>query len=503
MKNLFTTLLVVFSINALAQIGLPDVNFGVNGVATVNLGDDDQLLDIKTLSNGKILCLSKSREVGTSDYYPTVSRLNPDGSLDVAFGNSGFVQLPTLLFLGNKNLNIDVDAQSRIIVAFGTNDDIEVFRLLESGSVDTDFSFDGKVTIDFLGSNDVLGDIAIQSDGKILVAATEAGGNDFAIAKLNSDGTFDSSFGTNGKQVHNVTAIDVAEGITLQSDGKILVCGESDNGFGNMLAVIRMNTDASLDVTFNGDGKVTKLISAQDYAYSVAVDANGKILLAGKVNGSGLVQNGIVVRFNADGSEDLSFGTNGSVTVNFSSLADVLTTMILQPDGKILTGGLYDIISGGDQPFWVTRINNDGTFDTDFSQDGSTTVALTGISFSVNSMGLTPNGDLIVGAEETSGNGDLRLLKLKTGLNIGINDLEAVKVSVYPNPTTDVLNLDLNDFEPGQKAIRIFDGTGRLVLETSTTRSNYKLEVETLIDGIYTGTIITENGAGSIQFSKN
>lgn len=501
MKTFIASIFLLVGLSASAQVGLPDINFGVNGIASVDLGDDDEFYDLKVLSDGKILCFSKSIEPGTiTDRYPTLCRLNPDGSLDPMFGTGGKVILDTQVYLPDIHFALTVDASGRILVVFRANPDMYVQRFTADGTVDTDFSFDGQVIIDFGSDSEYPHDILVQPDGKILVFCTYI--HDFAFARLNEDGTFDTSFGTNGKQIHNVTAIDNGLKMALQADGKILACGTTDDGFGNTVGLIRLNTDGSLDSSFDGDGKVTKLINANDSPFGLSVQSDGKIIVAGGTRISLQDQSGFVLRYNANGSADNSFDTDGMSVVNVSGLADAFRDVLLQPDGKILTAGVYDITTG-DVPFWVTRHNTDGSLDSDFSTDGSTTVGLSGFDTYARAMDLTPSGDLIVGGYENSADPDLRLLKLKTGLNIGVNELESRTVSIYPNPTTNVLHLDLSEFEAGMKAIRVFDGTGRLVHESSANESKVKLDIESLAGGIYTGTIVSKNEVATIQFSKN
>lgn len=501
MKTIFISVFLLLGLSTFAQVGLPDINFGVNGIASVDLGDDDEFQDLKVLPDGKILCFSKSIEPGTiTSRFPTLCRLNPDGSLDPTFGTGGKVILDTQVYLPDLYYALTVDALGRILVVFQANPNMYVQRFTADGTVDTNFSFDGQVIIDLGSDSEYPHDILVQSDGKILTFCSYA--NDFAFARLNEDGTFDTSFGTNGKQIHNVTAIDKGLKMALQADGKILACGTTDDGFGNTVGLIRLNTDGTLDTSFDGDGKVTRLINANDSPFGLTVQSDGKIIVAGGSRIALQDQSGFVLRFNTDGSADNSFDTDGMVLVNISGLADAFRDVLLQPDGKILTAGVYDITTG-DVPFWVTRLNTDGTLDTDFSTDGSTTVGLSGFDTYARAMDLTPSGDLIVGGYENSAEPDIRLLKLKTGLNIGVKELETKSVSIYPNPTTDVLNLDLSEFEAGIKAVRVFDGTGRLVHESSTDQSKIRLELELLADGVYTGTIVSKNQVATVQFSKN
>lgn len=501
MKKLTTTVLVLASLNVFGQIGLPDVNFGINGIASVDLNGRDDFYDLKVLPDGKILCLVKHQASGSTDNFPAVCRLNPDGSLDLSYGTNGISVLPGQVFLLDLHYQLDIDSQNRAIVALTEGDAISVYRLLPTGAIDTDFSFDGLVTVDFSLETELLADVEVQPDDRIMVATSTNEG--LAVARLNTDGTFDTSFGTNGKQAHGLQGMEQAEDMVIQPNGKILVCGQTDNGFGNWVGIIRMNADGTLDSSFDDDGQQVKIINSNERANAIFLQPDGKILVAGRSIISAFDQRGILLRYNSDGSEDNTFDTDGLLTVNFSGMVDWLVTGLVQPDGKILTGGVYNN-DAADMPIWVTRVNSDGTFDTEFSTDGSTTVSLSGMALSTRAMDFTPNGDLIIGASDDQAldGKDIRLVKLTTGLNIGIIELALRTVTVYPNPAIDELNLNLSELESGQKVIQIFDGAGKMVLESTTMQDKFSLDISAFSVGLYTANITTRTEVGAIQFTK-
>jgi hypothetical protein len=117
----------------------------------------------------------------------------------------------------------------------------------------------------------------------------------------------------------------------------------------------------------------------------------------------------------------------------------------------------------------------------------------------------TPNGDLIVGAGDSQFMDfkDIRLVKLKTGLNINVSELEETGVSIFPNPATEVLNLNLSEFDAGRKVIRVLDSSGKLVLESAVNSTIVEIEVNQFVKGIYTCVIYSETEMATVQFSKN
>lgn len=500
MKNLATALLLLASTSAFSQIGLPDINFGVNGIASIDLGGRDDFYDLKVLPDGKILCLVKHQISGTSDNFPAVCRLNPDGSLDLSYGTNGVVILPGQVFLLDQYFQIDIDSENRAIVALTVGDAISVYRLTTAGVLDTDFSFDGLVTVDFALGDEPLADVEVQADDKIVVAASSDEG--FTAARLNVDGAFDTSFGTNGKQSHGVQGMERAEDMVIQPDGKVLVCGQTDNGFGNWVGIIRMNPDGSLDASFGDNGQKVKIISSNERAYAIELQSDGKILVLGRTSLSTFDQDGFILRYNSDGSQDNSFDGDGLFPINVSGAADWTTVGIVQPDDKIITGGFYDL-NNPDLPIWVTRHNTDGSFDTDFSTDGSTTVSLSNLDLYVRALDFTPNGDLIVGASDSEpSDKDIRLVKLKTGLNISVDELESVDVSVYPNPAVDVLNLKLDDSKGQSIQIEVIDSRGSVVSTEMGNSTNHSFNVEELASGLYTVRVFGEKQVGQTLFLK-
>src|SRR5262249_51395919 len=159
-----------------------------------------------------------------------------------------------------------------------------VARYNADGTLDTTFSFDGKVTTDF-GGDDRAFSVAIQADGKIVVAGASLTnpGDDFALARYNPDGSLDAGFGTGGKVTTAFgSGLDHANACTIQADGKIVAVGADGGDF----ALARYNSDGSLDGTFGTGGKVTTDFGGQlEEAFGVAMQADGKIVAAGAAAG--------------------------------------------------------------------------------------------------------------------------------------------------------------------------------------------------------------------------
>jgi uncharacterized delta-60 repeat protein len=185
----------------------------------------------------------------------------------------------------------------------------------------------------------------VQSDGKIVAAGYSYNGSnfDFAVVRYNTNGSLDTTFDTDGKVTTAIgSGTDAAYSVVLQSDGKIVVAGNSRIGSNDDFAVVRYNTNGSLDTTFDTDGKVTTAIgSGTDEARSVVVQSDGKIVAAG-YSDNGPNFDFAVVRYNTNGSLDTTFDTDGKVTTAVGLGDDEAYSVVLQSDGKIVAAGYSD-----------------------------------------------------------------------------------------------------------------------------------------------------------------
>ncbi|WP_172642155.1 DUF4347 domain-containing protein [Cylindrospermum stagnale] len=301
--------------------GVLDTTFDSDGKVTTDFGGlFDSGNSIVLQSNGQILV------AGTSNGNFAVARYNSNGTLDTSFDSDGKV---TTDFVNNDSGNsIILQSNGQILVAGTSNGDFAVARYNNNGSLDTTFGTAGKITTDF-GSNESGNSIVLQSNGQILVAGTSNG--DFAVARYNSNGTLDTTFGTGGKITTELGIFDSGNSIVLQSDGQILVAGASNGDF----AVARYNSNGTLDTTFGTGGKITtEFGSFFDSGNSIVLQSDGQILVAGASNGDFAV-----ARYNSNGILDTTFGTAGKVTTEFGSFFDNGYSAVLQPDGQILVAG--------------------------------------------------------------------------------------------------------------------------------------------------------------------
>ncbi|MDO9353048.1 MAG: delta-60 repeat domain-containing protein, partial [Solirubrobacteraceae bacterium] len=279
----------------------------------------------------------------------------------------------TTLDMGTANdmaTAVVVQPDGKVILGGYTSGDFALARYQRDGTIDTTFGSAGKVTTDF-GATDAGFDVLLQGDGKIVVVGTSNG--NFAAARYHADGSLDTTFGTAGKTTVDVSGTDGGEGGALHADGKIVIGGWATVGGKTVFAAVRLTTTGALDTSFNGTGKVTTAVgSVNDNAWTTLVQADGKIVLAGR-SVVGSYENTAVVRYNTDGSLDTGWGGTGIVAVSVSAQTDAANAIAQQADGKLVIVGHADSVGANAFDFSVLRFNTDGTLDASFSGDGMLT----------------------------------------------------------------------------------------------------------------------------------
>ncbi|WP_407541947.1 delta-60 repeat domain-containing protein (plasmid) [Deinococcus radiomollis] len=351
----------------------------------------------------------------------------PSGSLDPCFGTGGKVLTPVGPTTSNDiAYALVIQPDGKLVVA-GTNtnvggstgNDFTLVRYNTDGTLDTSFGAGGKVItpVGPTTSSDTATSLALQADGKIVAAGptTNVGGStgqDVAVVRYNTDGTLDTSFGTGGKVITPVgpgTSPDSINALQIQPDGKIVGAGYTSNmgnNTGNDFAVVRYNTDGTLDTTFGTGGKVITPVgptTSTDTATALQVQPDGKLVAVGNTSNAGGTtgQDIALVRYNADGTLDNTFGTGGKViaAIGPGASSDGAQTLQLQKDGRTVISG-YTSNSGGTtgQDIMVARFNANGTLDSNFGSGGKVITAVgPGMSTeSANGLQIQPDGKVVV-----------------------------------------------------------------------------------------------------------
>ena len=379
--------LLFFSV-ALAASGSLDTTFSGDGRANTDVnaahrGRDDKAIGEAIQSDGKIVLAGYSTDDAAS-YDIALVRYNPNGSLDKTFSGDG--RVITNLGALDQGFGVAIQPDGRIVVtgtrctgAFPAACKLAVLRYNTNGTLDTTFNGTGHRLVAFKGGIGSSGGVVIQSDGKIVVSGTVFNGSDFdwAVIRLNSNGSMDTTFSGDGKQsIGFGPGSDDESGygndIAVQTDGKIVMGG----GAHGDLAVARLNPNGTLDKTFSGDGRQTTDFGNNEFGWAVALQSNGKILVAGNSDDGAGSSVMAVARYNPKGSLDLTFNGTGKQTVDFAgSSNESARSVVVQSNGKILLAGASEN-DGGD--FALARLTAGGHLDATFSGDGMTTIDFAG-----------------------------------------------------------------------------------------------------------------------------
>lgn len=364
---------------ALAAPGDLDTTFGGTGTATTAVtAAADNAWDVLVQPDGKVVTGGQARAT-TTDF--AIVRRNADGTLDGSFGSGGIVVTPigTADEIARAVLR---QTDGKLLLAgyarIGANNDFAVVRYDEDGTLDPTFGSGGIATTPIGAGNDNGFAAALQGDGKIVVAgyATLAS-LDFAVVRFDTDGTLDPTFGTGGIVTVTVgPGTDVANEVAIQADGKIVVAGYTSNAGVYDIAVLRLNDDGTLDGSFDGDGLVvTPVAGSYAVGAAIALHGDGRITIAGTTN-PGTGNDFAVVRYLSDGSLDTSFDGDGKLDLPIGAADDQARAVALQADGKIVVAGLSN--NGTDYALALAKIDADGSLDTSFGTGGIATTDVSG-----------------------------------------------------------------------------------------------------------------------------
>jgi uncharacterized delta-60 repeat protein len=389
---------------AYGQAGQLDTSFDGDGKVTTDVtARGDFATNVAIQVDGKIVVVGAAQ--WGKDPKFVLLRYNPDGTLDTSFSGDGKVTT-NFTRLEDAAWAVVIQSDGRIVAAgdagFGTgNSRFAVARYNADGTLDTTFGGDGKVTTQFTRHDDPVAAAALQPDGKIVVSggANWGGGeSNFALARYNTDGTLDPSFGGDGRVTADFARRgDYANAVVVQADGKLVAGGYATysrtNGF-NRFAVARYNADGTLDTSFSGDGKqTTDFTRRNDPALDLTLQPDGKIVAAGISKADGSNPNVALARYNADGTLDASFSGDGKVTTDFSGGYDQAYAVALQPDGKIVVGGATAGLGGR---FLIARYDTSGALDSTFNGGGFAATNFTRHDDFAYGLALQADGNLVL-----------------------------------------------------------------------------------------------------------
>ena len=377
-----------------------DPTFGKGGKITTDFfGYENTAEDVAIQPDGRIIVVGsvqRGNHIEDTDF--ALTRYNADGVLDKSFGGDGRVFTD---FFGERDVAeaVAVQPDGKILVVgfarYGRSPNFALARYQKNGRLDKTFGHGGKVTTDFFGDFEEAYDVCLQPDGKIVVAGVARVLNTltsgFALARYHKDGRLDKSFGARGKVTAFIFNQVAANAVKLQSDGKIVVAGTvQGNGPDADFALARFDANGSLDDEFGGGGiVVADYMACTDLAADIAIQPDGKIIVAGDA-----CNDFALVRYHEDGTLDGSFGDGGWVTTDFFGDSDRISEIALDRGGKIFAAGFAYITNVG-QDFALACYDEDGSLDEGFGDEGKVMTDFPGNSNAASGVAVQRDGNIV------------------------------------------------------------------------------------------------------------
>ena len=524
----FLTLLIMsafLNLNVQAQYaGDLDATFGSNGkVSTSISNDDDGATSMVIQPDGKIIVAGFTGTGNSIDF--ALVRYNPDGSLDASFGIGG----KTTASFDNPSPDKDIvyalglQADGKIVAVGATEGLLKggIARFNSDGSLDNMFGIGGYTSVGYSTYHFSAKGVKILGNGKILITGTyeaDSGWEGYLfVLKLNADGSPDVSFNATtgvklcfiGNTGNGNSFYPIAEAMEVQPDGKMVIVGSAMYiGNSRFLLIARIGTDGVLDPNFASGGFVGYDLtsSGDDIGYSVAIQPDGKIVVAGTLDKGNPSSDFIVLRSNGDGTIDNTFSGDGMVTTDFGGSIDAAKGVVIQPDGKIVVVGYATI--NGNYKFGLVRYNVNGTLDNSFGVDGKVTTDISAGEDVANCVALQTDGKLFVAGESYTINTskDFAIARYLTTPNVKIEEAQnQISFAVYPNPLKEETILEFQTNENANISVFITDLQGKVLEKlgdnTSYSQGNHQIRFETadFASGIYILHVESQNG---IQYFK-
>jgi uncharacterized delta-60 repeat protein len=392
--------------------GYLDTTFAANGLATTNFsGGFDTVNRVAIQADGKIVAAgtaSDDARSGGKDFL--VARYNVDGTLDTTFGAGGRTYIDFSSRSDEAN-GLAIQSDGKIVVGGSSTStsnsdekDFALARLKTDGTLDTTFGTGGRQTTDFTNGRDDIAAIRMDGNDIVAIGSTAPAGSplhsDFALARYLSTGALDGSFGVAGRQTTDIgsdTADSAFDGL-VQSDGKIVAAGGTlVSGHPGDFALVRYNTNGSLDSSFGTGGKVLTDFGGGEEARALALDG-AKIVAVGRSNTNGS-DDVALARYNANGSLDSTFGAGGkTVSDLFSGSTDYALSAVVDASGRLIVGG--STAAAGDvnhSLFMLAGYNDSGALDSTFGVGGLSTTDAGAGNNAINDLAIDEDGRLIAG----------------------------------------------------------------------------------------------------------
>ncbi|MZR62298.1 hypothetical protein [Alcanivorax sp. DP30] len=360
-----------FALARYTSEGQLDASFGDNGMAITDISTQDSARSAMEDANGNLVLAGFSRNSSNLDF--TLASFTSEGQLNTSFGDNGIV-ITSQKFSKDQARSIITDSSGKLIVAGHsytvTGTDFALARYLSNGEPDTSFGSEGAVITDISANSDYAKSVIEDSNGNLVVAGYSHNGSayDFALVRYTSNGELDTSFGDGGLVVTDIGSNnDYAHEVIEDNNGNLVVVGYTNNkrfDSNNYDFVIARYTPAGeLDTTFGEAGITVMGLTGNDYAHSVIEDSNGNLVIGGRSR-STYDSYLSLARFTSNGIADTSFGGSGAVTTRVQSNTAHVYALIEDHEGNLVVTGKID------EDFLLARYTGAGTPDTSFGTQG-------------------------------------------------------------------------------------------------------------------------------------
>lgn len=496
----------LFFFNSFAQIKYLDSLFSDDGISLTNLGNFEGAWSVFSTNENKIIVSGWSKLSTESPEDILLMRFNNDGSIDRTFKSGNIISVEEFTWESSYASIEQKDGKILIAGRFynGLNWDFMLARFYADGRLDSSFAQNGFAIID-ISSDDRAFSIDLQNDDKIIIAGFVNINNwDFAVLRFNSNGLLDNTFGNNGIVINDFDGdIDVAFSIKTQSDSKIIACGWTFSNASWNFAMIRYNSDGSLDQNFGNKGIViTDVDNVYNTSHSIAIQEDGKYVVTGyRYFRERLDTDILLVRYNSDGSIDQSFGVNGFVTKDINRNEDFAWDVIIQSDERILVTGYTK--SDSSKNVVTLRFNNNGQIDSTFGDSGVIITSIFGFDEEGRHLALQNDGKILVTGYSFNGvDQDLFILRINPDGNIlPVPQVDSALTNLsqnYPNPFTTKTLIPFSLHETSYVTLKVYNALGEEVsslIDEVKIAGNYKVlfDRSNLSSGIYLYQLITKN----------
>ncbi len=491
---------------ATGQAGSLDTTFSYDGTTTTSIGTYEIGYDWVIQPDGRIV------GAGYSDAQIALVRYEANGSLDASFSSDGIVT--TAIWTDEDRAQaVALQPDGKIVIAGYTSSTfvpyyhLVVVRYLPDGSLDPDFG-DAGIVVQYDWQHSEGTAIAVQPDSKILVGGYSLS-DGYLLLRYNTTGVLDTTFGSAGIVVLPLlTGTSGPSGLEILPDGRLLLAGSVDNGSNEDLCLIRLGPDGDLDPSFGVGGITTHPIgSSDDRLNGLAMQSDGRAVVCGSMQ-AGANYSFALARYDTLGTLDPTFDGDGIVVTDIDPGQDLALDLLFQSDGRIVAAGYS--AQGATYGFALARYEVDGSLDNTFGTNGIAITTFGGPVASVYGVAQQTDGAIVAGGVAQGSDYDIAVARYLDELALGILD-EGDKGSgylIYPDPIDDIANLTYTLTRPGHLSLRLLDLDGKTIItyldnvERATGEHREQLNLSGVAPGPYLLQMLAEQRLFAVQMIK-